>query len=467
VAVINPAIFRQYDIRGIWGKDLTEEVIEKIGRAFAVYLRKTLKKEKVKVSIGRDIRLSSISIFEALLRGLLDSGIDIVNIGICPTPLQYFSLFHLPVDGGVMITGSHNPPEFNGMKLSVGKETIYGEKIQDVRRIAEQGDFIHGRGRIETYEIIPRYIEHIKMGFSSLGGIKVVIDAGNGTAGLVAPRLLKELGCEVIELYCEPDGNFPNHHPDPVVMENIKDLIAKVISSGSDIGIGYDGDADRIGVVSDKGEVVWGDRLMIIFAREIIESQKSKVKSQKLEPPTFVGEVKCSQVMYDEIKRLGGNPIMWKAGHSLIKGKMRETGALLGGEMSGHIFFSDRYFGYDDAIYASLRLLEILAKNGQPYSIERLLTNIPKSVSTPEIRFECPDDIKFKIVEKAKDAFRDYPLYDIDGIRINFNKGWGLIRASNTQPALVMRFEAKDEESLREIKEFVEGKLNAVMREFN
>lgn len=465
MAVINPAIFRQYDIRGIWGKDLTEEVIEKIGRAFAVYLRKTFKKEKIKVSIGRDIRLSSIPIFEALSRGFLNSGIDIVDIGVCPTPLQYFSLFYLPIDGGVMITGSHNPPEFNGMKLSVGKDTLYGEKIQDVRRIAEEDNFIRGTGATEVYEIIPKYIEHIKRDFSSFRGIKVVIDAGNGTAGLVVPRLLKELGCEVIELYCEPDGNFPNHHPDPIVMENIKDLIAKVISSGADIGIGYDGDADRIGVISDKGEVIWGDRLMIIFARDIISTYALRLTPH--EKPTFVGEVKCSQVMYDEIKRLGGNPIMWKAGHSLIKSKLKETGALLGGEMSGHIFFSDRYFGYDDAIYASLRLLEILAKNGQPYSIERLLTNIPKSVSTPEIRFECPDDIKFKIVEKAKDAFRDYPLYDIDGIRINFNKGWGLIRASNTQPALVMRFEAKDEESLREIKEFVEGKLNAVMREFN
>ncbi|MBI5187513.1 MAG: phosphomannomutase/phosphoglucomutase [Nitrospirae bacterium] len=468
--MLNPAIFRQYDIRGIWGKDLTEEVIEKIGRAFAVYLRDILKKEKIKVSIGRDVRLSSPAILEALSHGLLVSGIDVVDIGVCPTPLQYFSLFHLPVDGGVMITGSHNPPEFNGMKLSVGKETLYGDRIQDVRRIAEKDDFIWGAGTIEVYEIIPEYIEHLKTGFPSLGRIKVVIDAGNGTGGLVAPQLMKGLGCEVIELYCEPDGNFPNHHPDPVVMENIKDLIANVAAHGADLGIGYDGDADRIGVVDGDGDVVWGDRLMIIFARDIIESQKSKVKSQnsKLKtqnskPLTFVGEVKCSQIMYDEIKRLGGDPIMWKTGHSLIKSKMKETGALLAGEMSGHIFFSDRYFGYDDAIYASLRLLEILAKNGSPYSIKRLLADVPESVSTPEIRFECPDEIKFKIVDKAKEAFRDYPLNDIDGIRINFDKGWALIRASNTQPALVMRFEAKDEESLRGIKEFVEGKLNAVM----
>ena len=366
-----------------------------------------------------------------------------------------------------MITGSHNPPEFNGMKLSAGKETLYGPKIQEIRKIAEKGDFIKDKGNAEVYEIIPKYIEYLKENFSSFNSIKVVVDAGNGTAGLIAPGLIRELGCEVIELYCEPDGNFPNHHPDPTVIENLKDLITKVESSGANIGIGYDGDADRIGVVSDKGEVILGDRLMIIFARDIIKEQRAKSKEQKLEPPIFVGEVKCSQIMYDEIRRLGGEPIMWKAGHSLIKHKIKETGALFGGEMSGHMFFADRYFGYDDAIYTSLRLLEILSRNGTPYSIERLLKDVPKSISTPEIRIECPDDIKFKVVEKAKKAFRDYPLNDIDGMRIHFDKGWGLIRASNTQPALVLRFEAEDEDSLREIRELVEARLNTVMKGFN
>ncbi len=463
MTLINPAIFRQYDIRGIWGKDLIEEVIERIGRAFAVYLRQALKKEKIKVSVGRDIRLSSSAMLKALSQGLLGSGIDIVDIGVCPTPLQYFSHFHLPVDGGVMITGSHNPPEFNGMKLSVDKETLYGKKIQDIKMISEDGNFIYGTGKIETYEIISKYIEYIKKSFIPLKGIKVVVDAGNGTAGLVAPELLRELGCEVIELFCEPDGTFPNHHPDPVVMENVKDLISKVLSTGSDIGIGYDGDSDRIGVISDKGEVIWGDRLMILFAKDIIENQKLSGIQGK---PIFVGEVKCSQVMYDEIKRLGGDPIMWKAGHSLIKHKMKETGALLGGEMSGHIFFADKYFGYDDAIYASLRILEILSKKGSPYSIDRLLRDIPKRISTPEIRFACPDEIKFEIVESAKKVFKDYLLNDIDGIRISFEKGWGLIRASNTQPALVLRFEAEDEDSLKEIKDLVEGRLNRVIAEF-
>ncbi|NWF51981.1 MAG: phosphomannomutase/phosphoglucomutase [Nitrospirae bacterium] len=462
---MNPAIFREYDIRGIWGKDLTEEIVYIIGKAFAVYLKNVTRKEKIKISIGRDVRLSSPAIFKSIKKGLIDSGIDIVDIGVCPTPLQYFSLFHLLLDGGIMITGSHNPPEFNGMKLSTGKDTLYGQKIQEIKKIAEKGNFIKGKGKTESYEIIPEYKRYLMKNFSSFNRMKVVVDAGNGTAGIVAPEIIRELGCEVIELYCEPDGNFPHHHPDPTVMENIKDLIEKVISSGSNIGIGYDGDADRIGIVSDKGEVIWGDRLMVIFARDIIKNLDSKPKSQKSKSPIFVGEVKCSQIMYDEIKKIGGNAIMWKAGHSLIKQKMKETGALLGGEMSGHMFFADRYFGYDDAIYTSLRLLEILSKNGSPYSIDRLLSDIPKSISTPEIRIQCPDDIKFKVVERLKENFTDYPLNDIDGIRIHFEEGWGLIRASNTQPALVLRFEAKDEDSLKKIRELIEGRLKNVMSE--
>ena len=462
--MINSVIFREYDIRGVWQRDLTEEVVERIGRAFAVYLKDTLQKENIKVSIGRDVRLSSSLMLKALSQGLLTSGIDIVDIGICPTPAQYFSLFHLPIDGGVMITGSHNPPEFNGMKLSVDKETLYGEKIQEIRKIAEEGDFIQGIGKAEEYEIIPKYLEYLRNSFPPLNGIKVVVDAGNGTAGLVAPQVMRGLGCEVTELYCNPDGNFPNHHPDPVVMDNLKDLIAEVVSSGSDIGIGYDGDADRIGVISDKGEVIWGDMLLVIFARDIIERRKAEGIQEK---PIFIGDVKCSQIMYDEIERIGGNPIMWKTGHSLIKHKVKETGAPLGGELSGHMFFADRYFGYDDAIYASLRLLEILSKIGRPYSLDRLLGDVPKSVSTPEIRVACPDDIKFQVVKRVKEEFKEYHFTDIDGIRILFNKGWGLVRASNTQPALVLRFEAQDEQSLRDIKKIVEEKLGSIMVRFS
>lgn len=447
-------IFREYDIRGVWEKDLTGETVRDIGRAFAVYLKDCLKKETLTVSIGRDVRLSSPAVFKHLVDGLMSSGVNIIDIGICPTPLQYFSLYHLTVDGGVMITGSHNPPEFNGLKLSVGKETIYGKKIQEIKNIIENGLELKGSGTMTTHSIIPDYLAYIKGIFGHFDAVKVVIDAGNGTGGMVAPAILKELGCDVVELYCEPDGRFPNHHPDPTVLENLKDLSARVRAEKASLGIGYDGDADRIGVVDEYGEVIWGDRLMIIFARDILENNKGA---------TVIGEVKCSQTLFDDVKANGGNPIMWKAGHSLIKGKMKESGAMLAGELSGHIFFADRYFGYDDAIYASLRIIEILTKKGKPYSVKALLNGVPETVSTPEIRVDCPDDKKFDVVERAKAAFSEYPLIDIDGIRISFDEGWGLIRASNTQPALVLRFEAKDTESLSKIRNFVEERLSKLL----
>lgn len=456
--MINPGIFRQYDIRGVWGKDLREETVLSIAKGYAFYLRESLKgRESLKVSIGRDVRLSSPRIFSVLSRGLLESGISVIDIGVCPTPLQYFSLFHLDVHGGIMITGSHNPPEFNGLKLSVGKETLYGDKIQDIRKLIEAGKTLKGKGMLERYEIIPAYIGYVAKGFpgtNPFNGIKVVLDAGNGTGGIVAPELMRRLGAEVIELYCEPDGNFPNHHPDPVVLENIKELIETVRKEKAHLGIGYDGDSDRIGAVDEEGDVIWGDKLLIIFARDILKEKPGA---------SIIGEVKCSQTLYDEVKSHGGIPIMWKTGHSLIKKKLRETGALLAGEMSGHIFFRDRYFGYDDAIYASLRLMEILAKKGKPYSVKKLLEGIPHMVSTPEIRLDCPDEIKFDIVEKVKKAFKEYPIIDIDGVRVNFPQGWGLIRASNTQPALVMRFEAEDEASLKKIKDFVEAELRKLL----
>jgi len=468
--MINPGIFRQYDIRGVWGKDLTEEVAELIGKAFASYLLKTIQRDNARVTVGRDARLHSPQIRDNLVKGLNESGINVIDLGVCPTPLQYYSLFKLPVrnespiDGGIMITGSHNPPEFNGFKLSVGKETLFGDSIQSIREIIEKGDFKSGEGSVETYPIIDDYVEFLRDKFPSLSGLKVVIDAGNGTGGIVAPRILKLLGAEVIELYCEPDGRFPNHHPDPVVEEYIADLIAKVKEVKAHVGIGYDGDADRLGIVAEDGEIIWGDKLMIIFAKDILESQKSKVRSQKSERPTFIGEVKCSQVMYDEIERLGGRAIMWKTGHSLIKEKLRKENALLAGEMSGHLFFADRYFGYDDAIYASLRLLEIIKKRGEPYSTKALLRDAPYMVSTPEIRFDCPDEMKFTIVERVKDAFKEYPANTIDGIRINFNDGWALIRASNTQPVLVIRFEAGDKKRLAEIRDFVESRLKKIIK---
>ena len=454
--MINPAIFRQYDIRGTWEKDLTPEVVELIGRGYASYLLKSANKDKARISVGWDARLHSPAIRDSLIKGIAESGIDVIDLGMCPTPLQYFSLYTLQVDGGVMITGSHNPPEFNGFKLSVGKATIFGDAIQDIRKIIDAQDFRKGNGTVENYPIIEQYINYVKNKFDSLSGIKVVVDAGNGTGGVVAPKIMKALGAEVIELYCEPDGRFPNHHPDPTLEESLADLIAKVKEEKAHAGIGYDGDADRIGVVDEEGNVIWGDRLMIIFSRDILkENPGAKI----------IGEVKCSQTLYDDIAAHGGIPIMWKTGHSLIKEKMKKEEALLAGEMSGHIFFRHRYFGYDDAVYASLRLMEIIRKAGAPYSTKALLKDVPEVVATPEIRFDCPDEIKFRIVEKARNAFNEYESITIDGIRIKFDGGWALIRASNTQPVLVLRFEAQNETRLNEIRDFVEARLNKIIQE--
>lgn len=449
-------IFREYDIRGIYPHDLTDDTAYQIGRAFSVYIRTTLKKKEIHLSVGRDIRLSSASLKDSLINGLLQSGINVTDIGECPTPLQYYSINRLKTDGGVMITGSHNPPDYNGFKLSIGEQTIYGRDIQKLRRIIEEGDFLTAErtGSLETFDIISEYSVFMKASFGSLDGIKVVVDSGNGTGGIVAPQIMRSLGAEVIELFSEPDGTFPNHHPDPVVPEYIKEMRDTVRREKAHLGIGFDGDADRIGVVDEDSEPVWGDRLMIIFSRDLLREDPGA---------SIIGEVKCSQTLYDDIEHNGGKPIMWKTGHSLIKKKMKEEGALLAGEMSGHIFFADRYYGYDDAIYASLRLLEIIKKSGPPYGIKKLLRDIPQTTSSPEIRFDCPEEKKFKIVEAMKKDFSNYPSITIDGIRVNFPKGWGLIRASNTQPALVLRFEADTVENLQKIESTVRTRLNEVL----
>lgn len=452
--MIDRNIFRQYDIRGVWSKDLTAESGYLIGRAFGTLALGASGKDRVRLSVGRDVRLSSEAISEELIKGIISTGASVIDIGECPTPVQYFSLHRLQVDGGVMVTGSHNPPEYNGFKLSIGKETISGEAIQQLRTIIEAGGFVTGSGSVAKKEILSDYADYLKKDFSGFSGITVVADAGNGTAGLVAPRILEELGARVIRLFCEPDGNFPNHHPDPVMPENLAALIEKVRTESADLGVAYDGDSDRIGVVDSDGEIIWGDRLMILFARDILRRSPGA---------SIIGEVKCSQIMYDEISRNGGNAIMWKTGHSLIKKKMKEEKALVAGEMSGHIFFADRYLGYDDAIYATLRLLEIVKKAGEPYGVKRLLADLPQVFSTPEIRFDCPDSLKFRVTETMRDAFSDYEVNTIDGARINFGYGWALVRASNTQPALVMRFEAWDEESLGRIRATVEEKLDSVM----
>jgi len=462
VHMVNPNIFREYDIRGVVEKDLTPEVVEDIGRAFGTEM---MNAGYERLSLGRDGRLSSPKLHDSLVQGLLSTGIDILDIGICPTPLLYFSLFKLPVQCGVMITGSHNPAEFNGFKLCRGNVSIYGDAIQQVRRRIESKTYVQAKGRIKNHpDIVKSYINYLSDQFKNkANGMKVVVDSGNGTAGRVAPDLLRAMGCDVVELYSEMDGRFPNHHPDPTVPENLDELIKRVKAERAAMGIGFDGDSDRMGIVDENGEVIWGDRLLIIFARDILKRQPKA---------TVVSEVKCSQQLFDDVFHQGGQAIMWKAGHSLIKAKMRETQAVLAGEMSGHFCFADRYYGYDDAIYAACRLVEIAAKAAHPLS--QLLSDLPKTYSTPEIRVDCPDEIKFKLVENVKQNWtgsssvlgEQVKIIDVDGVRIQFKDGWGLLRASNTQPVLVLRIEAKTQKRLDEIQDFIQAAVRQARIDF-
>jgi phosphomannomutase/phosphoglucomutase len=448
---MNPRIFREYDIRGVVDQDLTDELVRLLGRAFSTYLSS---KGKRRVVVGRDGRLSSPRFRDSLVQGIISGGLDAVDIGVCPTPVFYFSLFHLDREGGVMITGSHNPPEFNGFKVCVGKEALYGEEIQNLRRLAEARTFVDGRGSVSFQELIPAYQNFILRNISLKRKPKVVVDSGNGTAGAVAPQILRALGCQVEELYSEVDGRFPNHFPDPTIPGNMQDLIAKVKETGAEVGIAYDGDADRIGVADHLGNIIWGDQLMILFARDVLRGHPGA---------TIISEAKCSQILYDVIAEHGGRGIMWRTGHSLLKRKMKEEKALLGGEMSGHIFFADRYLGYDDAIYASCRLLEILSQSEK--RIPELLSDIPRTFTTPEIRVDCPDDQKFALVERVKESFRkEYPIVDVDGVRVLFPDGWGLVRASNTQPVLVLRFEARSPERLGEIRRLIENRVTELSK---
>jgi phosphomannomutase/phosphoglucomutase len=468
--MINSEIFREYDIRGIADKDLTSPVIETLGRAFAFYIRE---KGVTRATVGYDARLSSPRLCDDICRGLVTGGINVTVIGLCPTPVLYYSLFHLNPGSGIMITGSHNPAEFNGFKLCVGKETIYGEEIQNLRKIMERqegGDTQAGAqpGRKTHYEILPDYIDYLKKKFTAYRDVplKVVLDSGNGTGGLAAPEIIRVMGCDVTELFSAPDGRFPNHHPDPTVPKNLVSLLEAVKKTKADVGIAFDGDSDRIGVVDEMGNILWGDQLMIIFSRDILQERPGA---------TFVSEVKCSQAMYDDIRSRKGNAVMWKTGHSLIKAKMKECHAAMAGEMSGHLFFADRYFGYDDAIYAGCRIVEILKKlkaSDSKKTLSSLLADLPKTFNTPEIRFDCPDHIKFKVVEKAKAIFgkgdslplKPREVITVDGVRAVFEKGWGLIRASNTQPVLVMRFEAIDQASLDSIKSMMERKVEEIIK---
>ena len=411
---MNPEIYREYDIRGVIGEDIGEDEFVTIGRGFGTYFNQVGEKTIV---VGRDCRLSSPKISDEVTEGLINSGCDVLDIGICPTPILYFALRHLKADGGIMITASHNPPDYNGFKICSGFETIYGEEIQKVRQIIERADFVSGKGTYSSHEITESYIERVVQDITINPGIKVGFDAGNGTAGPVGVAILQSLGCELRDLYCDMDGSFPNHEPDPTVLDNMKDLITKVKEHSLSVGIGVDGDGDRIGVVDSAGDIVFGDMLLLLFARDVLRNHPGA---------TIISEVKCSDRMYKDIEAHGGNAIMWKTGHSLIKSKMKETEALLAGEMSGHMFFADRYFGYDDAIYASCRLLEILSKTGR--SLIELLADVPKSYTTPEIRVDCPDSKKFELVDRLKDEFsKHYKIIDIDGVRIIFDDGWGLV----------------------------------------
>jgi phosphomannomutase / phosphoglucomutase len=449
---MNPEIFREYDIRGIAGTDISEADVVEIGKGVGTFLRR---RGCATVAVGRDCRLTSDAYGQRVVEGLRATGCTVTEIGVCPTPVLYFSIRHLNQDGGVMVTASHNPAPYNGFKLCIGADSIHGKEIQEIRRIIEAEDFETGAGGLDQADVLTPYRSHIMQNIHLSRPLRIGVDAGNGTAGVVAVPIMKDLGCKVHDIYCDMDGRFPNHEADPTVKKNLVELIDLVRAEKLDVGIGFDGDGDRIGVVDEQGNIIYGDKLMIIFAREILSRKPGA---------TFISEVKCSKTMYDDIESRGGRAIMWKTGHSLIKKKMKEENAELAGEMSGHVFFADRYFGFDDATYAACRLLEILATTGS--RISDLLADVPATVNTPEIRVDCPDHIKFDVVAKTTAYFREhYDVIDIDGVRVLFDDGWGLVRASNTQPALVLRFEAMTEERLREIRRLVESKVEEIRGE--
>jgi phosphomannomutase/phosphoglucomutase len=441
-------IFREYDIRGIAARDMPDELVTDLGRALATFLRRQGAK---RIALGRDCRLSSPRLHAALSAGLSTNGLTIIDIGVVPTPLLYFTVFDLDLDGGVQITGSHNPPEDNGFKLMKGKSSLFGADIQTLRVMIEERDFDQNSGgRVELHDPLPSYTGFVRGNVKlARRDLRVAIDAGNGAGGPSAVAALHAVGIEPIQLLCTMDGRFPTHHPDPSQPENLELLRRTVLEQELDLGIAFDGDADRIGVIDARGETIWGDKLMVLFARSILARHRGAA---------IISEVKCSQTLYDDIALHGGRPIMWRTGHSLIKKKMKEEAALLAGEMSGHMFFADRFFGFDDAIYASLRLLEILAASNEP--LHTMLADVPKTYATPELRVECADDVKFGLVARVLDHYRStHPVIDVDGARIQFAGGWGLVRASNTQPVLVLRFEAESEARLAEIRDEVEGAL--------
>ena len=448
---VSQGIFRQYDIRGIVGKDLTTEAAAAIGRAYASLMRERGVQGAIVVS--RDNRPSGSMLRDALVDGLTSSGVDVVDAGVVPTPVNYWCLNNLKVAGGIQITGSHNPPEYNGFKLSMGTASLHGDEIQHLYKLISTPVTGAKKGNVREEQVIDRYVDDVVKRAGPLpASMKIVYDCGNGAGALVAPQLFKKLGVTARGLFCESDGTFPNHHPDPTVPENLEDLIAAVKKDRAQIGIAFDGDADRIGVVDEDGTIVWGDRILIVYARDVL------ARTGKGQPIIF--DVKCSQALPEAIEKAGGKPVMWKTGHSLIKDKMKETKAPVAGEMSGHMFFNEGFYGHDDAMYGAARLLKILAANKQ--TIKQNLADVPDYVSTPELRIEVPEEIKFSLVDKAVAHFKaKYDVIDVDGVRVLFGDGWGLIRASNTQPVIVARYEAHTEARLAAIRGEFEGWLRS------
>lgn len=435
-------IFRKYDIRGIVGDELTPEVVRDIGRAFGTVM---LREGRRNLVIGRDCRLSSPTFRDALADGLLSTGATVIDVGMVPTPLAYYGIYHLKADGGIMITGSHNPPDYNGFKLCRGTMPLFDQEILGIRDMIKAGDFETGHGHSRTVDVIEDYIAEISGIILLQRPLKVIVDAGNGVAGIVAPRLYRQLGCTVTEMYTNPDGTFPNHHPDPTVPENMEHLIAEMKKGGYDLGIGFDGDGDRVGIIDADGSMLFGDELMVLLSREVLSRRPGA---------PIIFDVKCSQNLVNDIAAHGGEPVMWQTGHSFIKTRMKEIDAPLAGEMSGHIFFSDRFFGYDDATYAGARLLEILAADNR--SFRQMLSNLPKVYNTPEIKFPVPEEKKFAAVEGIVRHYKaSHDTIDIDGARVNFGDGWALARASNTTPYIILRFEAQSPERLKEIQNSV------------
>lgn len=445
--MLTPTVFREYDIRGVADRDLHTEGVELLGQAIGTMVRR---RHGRRVIVGADCRLSSPRLRAAICAGFLRAGCEVTDIGTVPTPVTYHAVLQAKADGGVMVTGSHNPADYNGFKVMAGAGTIHGEEIQDLRRMIESGDLETGEGTLTEADAITTYVDDIAARFQFPRKVKVVFDAGNGTAGPVMHRLLEKLNVDAVEMYFDMDGSFPNHHPDPTVPAFLSHLIEGVKQHKAELGIAFDGDSDRIGAVDENGNVVYGDMLMLIFAREILSRKPGS---------TFIGEVKCSQLLYDRIAALGGNPIMWKTGHSLIKAKMKQEHAALAGEMSGHMFFADRYYGYDDALYAALRLVEIVSASGAPLSAQ--LADIPPTFTTPELRLDSHDEEKFAVVAEAARLLKERGerVVEVDGARVLFEKGWGLVRASNTQPVLVMRFEAETPEDLAEYQKRMEATL--------